>query len=877
MLSRTVVSVSAVSSSSSTSPSRILCKVNPTIPKFLGLRGLSHNFTNCTTWNKNLNMSRKCNTRMENFTTKASAAAQPLKNADELIDSVETFIFDCDGVIWKGDKLIDGVPQTLDMLRSRGKRLVFVTNNSTKSRKQYGKKFETLGLDVSEEEIFASSFAAAAYLKSIDFPKDKKVYVVGEDGILKELELAGFQYLGGPEDGGKKIELKPGFLMEHDKDVGAVVVGFDRYFNYYKVQYGTLCIRENPGCLFIATNRDAVTHLTDAQEWAGGGSMVGAFVGSTQREPLVVGKPSTFMMDYLANKFGILKSQICMVGDRLDTDILFGQNGGCKTLLVLSGEVRLADHPTTYSNNGINEILSLFSGQMLADFSSSLLHIRRFHFCKIQLTQGEDMIECSECHSKISANNNNSKAVARAYDRHRSDVSSKARVLNLLLVGGDCIFVGLQPILVYISKHNGNFDYSPISVNFLTETAKVFFAIFMLLIQARHKKVGEKSLLSFSTFVQNVEALLLPFVSHVPFPCLAARNNMLLAVPAFLYAINNYLKFTMQLYFNPATVKMLSNLKVLVIAVLLKVIMKRRFSIIQWEALALLLIGISLNQIQSLPAGSTAMGLSVATGAYLYTLIFVTVPSFASVYNEYALKSQFETSIYLQVVSSAIEYDAYCFFQVVSSATEYDAYCFFQNLFLYGYGAIFNFLAILVTALFIGPSSLDILHGHSKATMLLICNNAAQGILSSFFFKYADTILKKYSSTVATIFTGIASAVLFGHTLTMNFILGISIVFISMHQFFSPLSKVKDEPQNGSLETVDSQNNQRSKDSSFINMAAGANDDGLVPRSIVPLLTVSLKDAIPYMGPQALLRFERIVRSRFWMGQISEHQKPTLA
>ncbi|MFS7936494.1 putative phosphoglycolate phosphatase [Helianthus anomalus] len=71
------------------------------------------------------------------------------------------------------------------------------------------------------------------------------------------------------EDGGKKIELKPGFYMEHDKDVGAVVVGFDRYFNYYKVQYGTLCVRENPGCLFLATNRDAVTHLTDAQEWAG--------------------------------------------------------------------------------------------------------------------------------------------------------------------------------------------------------------------------------------------------------------------------------------------------------------------------------------------------------------------------------------------------------------------------------------------------------------------------------------------------------------------------------------------------------------------------------------------------------------------------------
>ncbi|PON66464.1 Nucleotide-sugar transporter [Parasponia andersonii] len=406
------------------------------------------------------------------------------------------------------------------------------------------------------------------------------------------------------------------------------------------------------------------------------------------------------------------------------------------------------------------------------------------------------MVECSVCHSKL-LSSPSSKSVARAYDRHRTDVSSKTRILNVLLVVGDCILVGLQPILVYMSKVDGKFKFSPISVNFLTEATKVVFAIVMLLLQSRQKKVGEKSLLSVSSLVQ------------------AARNNVLLAVPALLYAINNYLKFIMQLYFNPATVKMLSNLKylevslglcdfrlvlidlclVLVIAVLLKMIMKRRFSVIQWEALALLLIGISVNQLKSFPDGTTALGLPVTTGAYLYTLIFVTVPSLASVYNEYALKSQFDTSIYL------------------------------QNLFLYGYGAIFNLLAILGMAIFKGPGSLDILQGHSRATLLLICNNAAQGILSSFFFKYADTILKKYSSTVATIFTGIGSALLFGHKLTMNFILGISIVFISMHQFFSPLSKVKDEPQNGSLEMIDNQNNQRSKDARFLNMTAGANED----------------------------------------------------
>ncbi|KAI9115073.1 hypothetical protein K1719_014086 [Acacia pycnantha] len=384
------------------------------------------------------------------------------------------------------------------------------------------------------------------------------------------------------------------------------------------------------------------------------------------------------------------------------------------------------------------------------------------------------MIECSVCHSKLVSPS--SRTISKAYDKHKSRISSKQRALNVLLVVGDCILVGLQPILVYMSKVDGKFNFSPISVNFLTELTKVLFAIVMLLIQARNKKVGEKPFLSISTFMQ------------------AARNNVLLAVPALLYAINNYLKFTMQLYFNPATVKMLSNLKVLVIAILLKMIMKRRFSVIQWEALALLLIGISVNQLKSFPEGSTALGLPITMGAYVYTCIFVTVPSLASVYNEYALKSQYDTSIYL------------------------------QNLFLYGYGAIFNFLGIVGTAIVKGPSSFDILQGHSKATMLLIANNAAQGILSSFFFKYADTILKKYSSTVATIFTGIASAALFGHTLTINFILGISIVFISMHQFFSPLSKVRDDQQNGMMELRDVHDTHRTKDS-FVDMAAGANEE----------------------------------------------------
>uniref|UniRef100_A0A0D9V917 CMP-sialic acid transporter 3 n=1 Tax=Leersia perrieri TaxID=77586 RepID=A0A0D9V917_9ORYZ len=377
-------------------------------------------------------------------------------------------------------------------------------------------------------------------------------------------------------------------------------------------------------------------------------------------------------------------------------------------------------------------------------------------------------VECRVCHARVPVPAAAAAGVSKAYDSHRSTVSSRQRALNVLLVSGDCVLAGLQPILVYMCKVDGKFKFSPVSVNFLTEITKIIFAIIMLFIQSRRTKPGEKPFLTLSTFMQ------------------AARNNVLLAVPALFYAINNYMKFVMQLYFNPATVKMLGNLKVLVIAVLLKVIMRRRFSTIQWEALALLLIGISVNQLKSLPEGSSALGLPVAAGAYLYTLFFVTVPALASVYNEKALKSQFDTSIYL------------------------------QNLFLYGYGAIFNFLGLVITAIIQGPSSFNILEGHSKATMFLICNNAAQGILSSFFFKYADTILKKYSSTIATIFTGVASAMLFGHTLTINFVLAISIVIISMHQYLS--NQIKDEIPSSKIEMADAHEH-RSKESVVVNVS----------------------------------------------------------
>lgn len=251
---------------------------------------------------------------------------------------MKVLICDCDGVIWLGPTLIDGVSDTVERLRGDGKRVFFVTNNSTKSRAGYLKKFTDLGLEADAEEIFSSSFAAAAYLEQIEFAKTgKKVYVIGEVGVGEELDKIGVPWVGGPGDNEKVADMGTGGRVEHDKDVGAVVVGFDRYINYWKIQNAQLCINENPGCLFIATNLDAVTHLTDVQEWAGNGSMVGAIKGCTGQEPILVGKPSPLMIDYIVDKFGIKRSEICMIGDRLDTDIVFGRDNGLSSILVLSG------------------------------------------------------------------------------------------------------------------------------------------------------------------------------------------------------------------------------------------------------------------------------------------------------------------------------------------------------------------------------------------------------------------------------------------------------------------------------------------------------------------------------------------------------------
>jgi len=255
----------------------------------------------------------------------------------KLLDNYDTWLFDCDGVLWRGDHLIEGATQVLDMLRRRNKRVVFVTNNATKSRKTYKSKFDQLGVQAHVDEIYGSAYTAAVYLSSvIKLPKTKKVYVIGMSGLEEELRGEGITFIGGtdPEDN----TLEPFDLSKFilDSDVGAVVCGLDAQINYTKLSKAFQYLTRIPGCHFIATNEDS-TYPSSAGLLPGAGSISAPLRYALGRDPICTGKPAGTMLDCVRAKVQFDPKRTVMVGDRLNTDILFGQNGGLTTILVLTG------------------------------------------------------------------------------------------------------------------------------------------------------------------------------------------------------------------------------------------------------------------------------------------------------------------------------------------------------------------------------------------------------------------------------------------------------------------------------------------------------------------------------------------------------------
>lgn len=265
----------------------------------------------------------------------------------QLLQKYDYFLFDCDGVIWLGDHLLPSVVETIQLLKDAGKTAIFVTNNSTKSRDDYLHKFEKLGIQgITKDEVFGSSYASAVYVdKILKLPKDKKVWVLGEMGIETELKQLGYETIGGADpdliSNGVTFDPEHKQLNELDESVGAVVAGLTLNLNYLKLsitmQY---LLKDDRSLPFIATNIDS-TFPSKGKLLIGAGSIIETVAYASGRQPdAICGKPNQSMMNSIkADNPGLadLPRKGLMIGDRLNTDMKFGRDGGLDTLLVLTG------------------------------------------------------------------------------------------------------------------------------------------------------------------------------------------------------------------------------------------------------------------------------------------------------------------------------------------------------------------------------------------------------------------------------------------------------------------------------------------------------------------------------------------------------------
>ncbi|KAI0943030.1 hypothetical protein AcW1_002767 [Taiwanofungus camphoratus] len=246
---------------------------------------------------------------------------------------------------------------------------MFVTNNATKSRKNYKKKFDLLGVQAHVEEIFGSAYASAVYLSSVmKLPKDKKVYVIGMSGLEEELREEGISFIGGTDPADNTLEPFSLANFSPDPSVGAVLVGLDTSVNYTKLSKAFNYLLRNRGCAFLATNTDS-TYPTAEGLLPGAGSISAPLRFSLGKDPISIGKPAQTMLDCIKAKHNFDPKRTIMVGDRLNTDIEFGKAGGLATLLVLTGITQESEitgpnpSPTVpdYVTNSIGDLRGLIS------------------------------------------------------------------------------------------------------------------------------------------------------------------------------------------------------------------------------------------------------------------------------------------------------------------------------------------------------------------------------------------------------------------------------------------------------------------------------------------------------------------------------------
>ena len=227
------------------------------------------------------------------------------------------FICDMDGVIYHGSKLLPGAKEFVDWLQRENKDFLFLTNNSSKTRKELQMKLQMMGINVLEEHFYTSALATASFLKK-QCPGGS-AYVIGDTGLTNAM-------------------YNVGFLMNHT-DPDYVVLGETRTYSYEMLEKATQLVMK--GAKLIGCNYD-VTGPVDGGIAPATRALISPIEMATGKQAYFVGKPNPLMMRHGLNMLGVENEDAVIIGDRMDTDIVAGIEAGIDTVLVLSGVTSIA-------------------------------------------------------------------------------------------------------------------------------------------------------------------------------------------------------------------------------------------------------------------------------------------------------------------------------------------------------------------------------------------------------------------------------------------------------------------------------------------------------------------------------------------------------
>lgn len=228
-----------------------------------------------------------------------------------LVDGYDTVLFDLDGVLFRGSRAIPGAAETVEAVRARGIAVVFLTNNASRTIPQVVSQLASVGIASTDSEIETSARAAGSVLAERGV---RRVFPVGQDGVLEALADAGIEAVG----------------LEGSPEV--VLVGLDRGITYEKLRDASLAVQR--GARLIATNGDTTFPAEDGL-WPGAGALLAAVVATTGAVPEVIGKPAAPIFRKALERAG--GERPLVVGDRLDTDIAGAAALDWHSLLVLTG------------------------------------------------------------------------------------------------------------------------------------------------------------------------------------------------------------------------------------------------------------------------------------------------------------------------------------------------------------------------------------------------------------------------------------------------------------------------------------------------------------------------------------------------------------